>query len=66
MRHQFRSITHRPRAVLLAAVGVTAALMAAPAAAGCSPLDELPPVGVPAVPDPSVPDLSINPPPAER
>lgn len=55
MRHQLRSRTiRRPRAVLAAAVGITTLLLAAPAAAGCSPLDELPAVGVPGAP----PDLT--------
>ena len=42
--------TRRTRAVVLAAVSITL-LVAGPAAAGCSPLDELPAVGVPAVPE---------------
>lgn len=48
MTPRLRSMTpHRPRAVLMAAVGVLL-LLAPPAAANCSPLDELPTVVVPA------------------
>lgn len=56
MTQHLRSITtRRPRAILLAVVGVTTLLLAAPAAAGCSPLDELPPVAVPEVNEVSFP-----------
>lgn len=62
MTHQLGSIaTRRPRAVLVAAVGITALLLAGPAAAGCSGLDELPPVGVPEAPEVSqVLEVSVD------
>lgn len=59
MTHALRSITaHRPRAVLLATVGITTLLLAAPAAAGCSPLDDLPTVVVPGTLDLPVQDAA--------
>jgi hypothetical protein len=52
MTHQLHSnTTRRLRAVLVASVGIATLLLAGPAAAGCSPLDELPSVGVPALPE---------------
>lgn len=62
MTHQLRSITtRRPRAALVAAVGIITLLLVGPAAAGCHPLEELPPVGVPALP--AMPEVSVELPP---
>ena len=51
MPHQLRSvITRRPRATLAAVGVISTLLIAGPAAAGCTPLDELPTVPVPTAP----------------
>lgn len=55
MPQKLRSVsTRRPRATLAAVGVVTTLLIAGPAAAGCTPLDELPVVSVPTAPEVSL------------
>lgn len=61
MTHRLRSTTTcRPRATLLATVGIAMLLLAAPATANCTPLDELPPVVLPSVGVPAAPDVAVQ------